>query len=53
MKEVFKYDIQELSKYGENELFLNKNSILRVFKICTTYEYEKLTKVIKDNSIKI
>ncbi len=26
MKEVFKYDIQELSKYGENELFLNKNS---------------------------
>ena len=53
LEEVFKYDIQELSKYGENELFLMNNPKLKVFKICTACEYEKLTKVIRDNSIKI
>ena len=53
LEEVFKYDIQELSKYGEQELFLMNNPKLKVFKICTTYEYKKLTEVIRDNSIKI
>lgn len=40
LEEVFKYDIQELSKYGENELFLMNNPKLKVFKICTACEYE-------------
>lgn len=53
IEEVFKYDIQELSKYGDYELFSMKNPELKVFKICTTYEYAELAEVIKDNSIKI
>lgn len=52
MEEVFKYDLQELSKYKDEELFMMKNPKFKVFKICTTKEYEALTEAIKNNSIK-
>ncbi len=52
MEEVFKYDIQELSKYIEEELFMMKNPKLKVFMICTSSKYEVLTEAVKNNSIK-
>lgn len=51
IEEVFKYDIQELSKYVEEELFMMKNK-LKIFKICSSSEYEVLTEAVKNNSIK-
>lgn len=53
LEEVFKYDMQELSKYDERTLFQMKNPDLKVFKICTSVEYENLHQLLKDNSIKI
>lgn len=52
IEEVFKYDIQELSKYVDEELFMMKNPKLKVFKICTSSKYEVLTEAVKNNSIK-
>lgn len=53
LEEVFKYDIQALSKYSDEELFSMKIPDLKVFKICTNAEYLNLKEVIRDNSIKI
>lgn len=50
LEEVFKYDIQELSKFGDEELFTMKDVKLKVFKICTSNEYSNLNDVIKENS---
>ena len=35
LDEVFKYDIQELSKFGDEELFTMKDIKLKVFKVKT------------------
>lgn len=52
LEEVFKYDIQEISKYREEDLFSMKIPDLKVFKICTNIEYLNLNEVIKINSEK-
>lgn len=52
MEEVFKYDIQDFAKYNEEELFMMKEPKLKVFKICTSSEYESLAESIKNNSNK-
>lgn len=53
LNEVFKYDIQELERYAEHDLFLMKNPKIKVFKICTSLEYLKLDEIIKINSDKV
>lgn len=53
LEDVFKYDIQELAKYNEYDLFTIKSRDLRVFKICDSVEYQNLNKTIKDNSDRI
>lgn len=53
LNEVFKYDIQELERYAEHDLFAMKNPKIKVFKICTSFEYLKLDEIIKINSDKV
>ena len=53
LEEVFKYDIQALSKYSDEELFSMKIPDVKVFKICTNAEYLNLKELIKVNSDKI
>lgn len=53
LEEVFKYDIQEMSKYSDKDIFSMKIADLKVFKICTNTEYLNLNEVIKINSEKI
>lgn len=52
LEEVFKYDIQDLSRFNDDVLFSMDDVNLKVFKICTSDEYLKLDDIIKDNSIK-
>lgn len=53
LNEVFKYDLQELERYEEHDLYTMKNLKIKVFKICTSFEYLKLDEIIKNNSEKI
>lgn len=50
LEEVFKYDIQEQSKYSDDVLFSMKNLEFKVFKICTNQEYFNLPDIMKDNA---
>ena len=47
LEEVFKYDIQELSKYGENELFLMNNPKLKVLGLAN-HVSELVPKITKE-----
>lgn len=53
LEEVFKYDIQELARYKDVELFTMKDPEIKVFKICTSIEYLKLDEIINVNSNKV
>lgn len=48
----FKNELEKLSEFNEDELFTTGRSLgLKVFKMCTTKEYERVNEVIKANSI--